>query len=110
MSVLTENEIRLVLAGIAFSITSGRPPLGLKMLVAPLALNEPFAAFNGGILIVVVIPNAARNLLFARYCTRSNAYPASMSAANNSSTCSLPRVSIVISIAVSPKSTPKFRS
>lgn len=37
--------------GIAFTITSSRPPLGLKMLVGPLALSEPLAAFNGGALV-----------------------------------------------------------
>ena len=35
--------------GIAFTITSGRPPLGMKMLIEPLALTEPMAAFNGGV-------------------------------------------------------------
>lgn len=38
-------------AGIAFTVTSGRPPLGLKMLIDMLALTEPIAAFNGGTLI-----------------------------------------------------------
>jgi hypothetical protein len=38
-------------AGIAFTITSGRPPLGMKMLIDPLALAEPFTAFNGGMLV-----------------------------------------------------------
>ena len=42
---------RLREAGIAFSITSGRPPLGMKMLIDALALSEPIAAFNGGVLI-----------------------------------------------------------
>jgi hypothetical protein len=35
-------------AGIAFAVTSGRPPLGMKMLVEPLKLRTPLAAFNGG--------------------------------------------------------------
>src|SRR5271167_1268497 len=35
-------------AGIAFAITSGRPPRGMAMLVDPLALRTPVAAFNGG--------------------------------------------------------------
>jgi hypothetical protein len=38
-------------AGIAFTITSGRPPLGMKMLIDPLALTQPFTAFNGGMLV-----------------------------------------------------------
>src|SRR4051794_21564012 len=35
-------------AGIAFAITSGRPPRGMQMLVEPLGLSTPLAAFNGG--------------------------------------------------------------
>jgi hypothetical protein len=36
-------------AGIAFTITSGRPPLGMKMIVDALQLTAPIAAFNGAI-------------------------------------------------------------
>jgi Cof subfamily protein (haloacid dehalogenase superfamily) len=39
-------------AGVAFSITSGRPPLGMKMLIDPLGLTEPIGAFNGGIFVL----------------------------------------------------------
>jgi len=35
-------------AGIAFAITSGRPPRGMQMFVEPLGLTTPLAAFNGG--------------------------------------------------------------
>ena len=35
-------------AGIAFAITSGRPPRGMAMLIDPLALRTPVAGFNGG--------------------------------------------------------------
>jgi Cof subfamily protein (haloacid dehalogenase superfamily) len=35
-------------AGIQFAITSGRPPRGMEMLIGPLALTTPIAAFNGG--------------------------------------------------------------
>jgi len=53
--VLTERAIEAVMrlcdAGIAFSITSGRPPLGMKMLIEPLGLTEPIAAFNGGVFV-----------------------------------------------------------
>ena len=38
-------------AGIAFAITSGRPPRGMAMLVEPLALETPIAGFNGGIFV-----------------------------------------------------------
>src|SRR5689334_5234876 len=37
--------------GIAFFITSGRPPRGMRMLVAPLELKMPIAAFNGGMIV-----------------------------------------------------------
>src|SRR5579862_4465224 len=40
---------KLRAAGIAFAITSGRPPRGMEMLVEPLSLTEPIAGFNGGI-------------------------------------------------------------
>jgi Cof subfamily protein (haloacid dehalogenase superfamily) len=46
-----ESVKRLKNAGIAFSITSGRPPLGMKMLIDPLGLTEPIAAFNGGVFV-----------------------------------------------------------
>jgi Cof subfamily protein (haloacid dehalogenase superfamily) len=38
-------------AGIAFAITSGRPPRGMAMLIAPLALRTAIAGFNGGVFI-----------------------------------------------------------
>jgi hypothetical protein len=38
-------------AGIAFAITSGRPPRGIAMLIGPLALETPLAGFNGGIFV-----------------------------------------------------------
>ena len=52
--VLTERTIaavaRLGEAGILFAITSGRPPRGMAMLIEPLDLTTPIAAFNGGVL------------------------------------------------------------
>ena len=38
-------------AGIAFAITSGRPPRGMAMLIDPLALQTPIAGFNGGVFV-----------------------------------------------------------
>jgi Cof subfamily protein (haloacid dehalogenase superfamily) len=35
--------------GIRFAITSGRPPRGMAMLIAPLDLKSPIGSFNGGI-------------------------------------------------------------
>ncbi len=40
---------RLRAAGVRFTITSGRPPRGLAMLTGPLGLEDPIAAFNGGL-------------------------------------------------------------
>ena len=34
---------------ILFAITSGRPPLGMKMVIDPLKLDTPVAGFNGGV-------------------------------------------------------------
>src|SRR6516225_9213384 len=53
--VLTKRAIeavrRLHENGIAFFITSGRPPRGMRMLVEPLGLKMPMAAFNGGMIV-----------------------------------------------------------
>ncbi len=38
-------------AGILFAVTSGRPPRGMAMLVEPLRLTTPLAAFNGGLVV-----------------------------------------------------------
>ena len=38
-------------AGIRFTNTSGRPPLGMKMIVDALKLPEPIAAFNGDLFV-----------------------------------------------------------
>ena len=35
-------------AGILFALTSGRPPRGMAMLIEPLRVRTPIAAFNGG--------------------------------------------------------------
>jgi Cof subfamily protein (haloacid dehalogenase superfamily) len=53
--VLTERAKAAVTkmrdTGIAFAITSGRPPRGMQMLIEPLALTTPIAAFNGGLFV-----------------------------------------------------------
>jgi Cof subfamily protein (haloacid dehalogenase superfamily) len=38
-------------AGIAFTVTSSRPPQGLAMLVEPLGIDAPIGAFNGGVFV-----------------------------------------------------------
>lgn len=54
--VLTERALRAVKQlrerGIVFTITSGRPPFGMRMLVEPLGLTMPMAAFNGGVILL----------------------------------------------------------
>jgi Cof subfamily protein (haloacid dehalogenase superfamily) len=51
--ILTDRAIAAVKnlseAGILFAVTSGRPPRGMSMLVEPLDLTTPIAAFNGGL-------------------------------------------------------------
>jgi Cof subfamily protein (haloacid dehalogenase superfamily) len=51
--VLTERAVAAVAklreAGIVFAITSGRPPRGMSMLIEPLELTTPIAAFNGAV-------------------------------------------------------------
>lgn len=51
---LTERTRAAVAAlrrrGIGFTLVSSRPPFGMRMLVEPLNLTLPFAAFNGGVI------------------------------------------------------------
>ena len=53
--VLTDRAVAAVAklrqAGILFAITSGRPPRGMTMLIEPLQLTTPIAAFNGGVFV-----------------------------------------------------------
>src|SRR5882672_7798159 len=37
--------------GVDLAVTSGRPPRGMAMLVEPLGLTTPIAAFNGGMIV-----------------------------------------------------------
>jgi Cof subfamily protein (haloacid dehalogenase superfamily) len=53
--VLTDRAIgavrRLGEKDVRFAITSGRPPLGMAMLLDPLKLVTPISAFNGGLIV-----------------------------------------------------------
>jgi Cof subfamily protein (haloacid dehalogenase superfamily) len=53
--LLTERAIadvkKLKEAGVVFAVTSGRPPRGMSMLIGPLGLTTPIAAFNGGVFV-----------------------------------------------------------
>jgi Cof subfamily protein (haloacid dehalogenase superfamily) len=46
-----EAARRLRARGIDLAITSGRPPRGMAMLIEPLGLTTPIAAFNGGMVV-----------------------------------------------------------
>jgi Cof subfamily protein (haloacid dehalogenase superfamily) len=52
---LTERAIHAVhaldAAGVLFALTSGRPPRGMSMLIEPLRISTPVAAFNGGLIV-----------------------------------------------------------
>lgn len=53
--VLTPRAIRAVErlheTNVLFTVTSGRPPKGLQMIIDPLHISEPVAAFNGGVVV-----------------------------------------------------------
>lgn len=72
--ILTPRAIaaveRLQEADIAFTITSGRPPLGMKMLIEPLGLKEPIAAFNGGVFVHPDLSVMAQSFLTRDIATR----------------------------------------
>jgi Cof subfamily protein (haloacid dehalogenase superfamily) len=54
---------RIIDAGIAFTITSGRPPRGMKMLIDDLQLQYPITAFNGGLFVRPDLSVIRENLL-----------------------------------------------
>jgi Cof subfamily protein (haloacid dehalogenase superfamily) len=61
----------LYTAGIAFAITSGRPPRGMAMLIDPLALRTPIAGFNGGIFVKPDMTIMAEHVLAADVAGRA---------------------------------------
>ena len=54
---------RIMETGIAFTITSGRPPRGMKMLIDDLRLQHPITAFNGGLFVRPDLSLIRENLL-----------------------------------------------
>jgi Cof subfamily protein (haloacid dehalogenase superfamily) len=60
-------------AGIGFAITSSRPPAGLRMLIEPLGIDTPVAAFNGGAIVAPTEPPTIlmRRMLDARTARRA---------------------------------------
>lgn len=73
--VLTTRAVEAVralqAAGIAFAITSGRPPRGMAMLIDPLALRTPAAGFNGGIFVKPNMTIMAEHVLAADVARRA---------------------------------------
>jgi Cof subfamily protein (haloacid dehalogenase superfamily) len=59
-------------AGIAFAITSGRPPRGMAMLIDPLALQTPVAGFNGGIFVKPDMTIMEEHVLATEAATRAH--------------------------------------
>ncbi|MFH6782103.1 MULTISPECIES: Cof-type HAD-IIB family hydrolase [Methylobacterium] len=76
---LTPRAIRAVeglrARGIAFTVASSRPPIGLRALVAPLGLDLPMGAFNGSTVVrpdltlidETLIPETAARTAAARF-------------------------------------------
>jgi hydroxymethylpyrimidine pyrophosphatase-like HAD family hydrolase len=50
-------------SGVKFALTSGRPPRGMQMLIEPLALDTPIAAFNGGLLVDLDVSVLAQQVI-----------------------------------------------
>jgi len=65
--VLTDRTIAAVRtladAGILFAVVSGRPPRGMSMLVDPLELTTPIAAFNGGLIVDTTMHTLSQHVL-----------------------------------------------
>jgi Cof subfamily protein (haloacid dehalogenase superfamily) len=57
--------------GIQFTIVSSRPPRGMSMLLAPLNLSAPIAAFNGGIIATPDMTMIAEHLISAEVARRT---------------------------------------
>jgi Cof subfamily protein (haloacid dehalogenase superfamily) len=74
--VLTARAVAAVkalhTAGIAFAITSGRPPRGMAMLIDPLALQTPVAGFNGGIFVKPDMTIMEEHVLTTMAATRAH--------------------------------------
>jgi Cof subfamily protein (haloacid dehalogenase superfamily) len=58
-------------AGILFAITSGRPPLGMKMVIEDLKIETPIAGFNGGVFVNPDFSVLARRLIPAATAART---------------------------------------
>lgn len=73
--VLTERAkaavAALQAAGIRFAMTSGRPPLGMAMLLESIKLDTPLAGFNGGLFVTPQMGILKRRILPADVAAKS---------------------------------------
>jgi Cof subfamily protein (haloacid dehalogenase superfamily) len=64
---LTDRTIAAVQAladaDVLFAVVSGRPPRGMSMLVDPLGLTTPIAAFNGGLVVDTTMHTLSQHVL-----------------------------------------------
>ncbi len=71
MSSVIEAADRLRKAGIAFAITSARPPRGMLRLAEALGLTTPIAGFNGGVIVRRDLSVVEEHLLSPRTARRA---------------------------------------
>lgn len=73
--ILTERAIAAVAElknrGIPFTIISSRPPRGMLMLLSPLHISRPIAAFNGGIIATPLLDTVSAHLISQEVARRS---------------------------------------
>jgi Cof subfamily protein (haloacid dehalogenase superfamily) len=73
--VLTDGAKRAVQrlrdAGIGFTITSSRPPMGMRFLIAPLAITLPVGPFNGSSIVDVTLAPIEQHLIPADAARKS---------------------------------------
>src|SRR3977135_866993 len=73
--VLTDGARRAVQrlhdAGIGFTITSSRPPVGMRFLIGPLGITLPVGPFNGSSIVDVKLKPIEQHLIPAAAAQRS---------------------------------------
>src|SRR3981081_3672552 len=73
--VLTDGAKRAVQrlhdAGIGFTITSSRPPVGMRFLIEPLGITLPIGPFNGSVFVDIRLKPIEQHLVPATAARRS---------------------------------------